>query len=601
MKLLKHNGGNLLVFEVLYKLLAVAVVTPILALLLDFAVRQSGFPYLADNNVLQVLTSPLTILIMIALLILGAMYSLVEMSALIINFHDGRAGRKLGPIQMLSAGLRRARPILDPENYLMVIFLILIIPMTGFIVISGFMSTIEIPEFIMETIYKTPVFLGAFILLILSLAFLAVKWIFSIHCFVLEKKTFRESRKMSSSMVKGRFWEIAGSVVLWNLILAAAFAAVYGILIGLAALGIRILSGTAMGLAVFLSFFRVANMVMLFIAAAIGVPSNFSFISTLYYRFRGEEIPAVNMNFKRAGGGKLYRLLIRYRKRILVVVVTAALAINGVMMYEMAKTDALGTVDLLKLPEITSHRGDSVSAPENTIPAFESAIHNMADYAELDVHLTKDGVVVVMHDESLKRTTGLNKDIWQTTYDEIKHLDAGSWFGKAFKGTRVPTLDEVIKCCKGKIKLNIELKPDKHAPGLEEATLKVINDNQFMDQCVLTSLTYQSLVKVKKLEPKIKTGYILSVAYGDFYDLPYLDFFSVDASFVTNQMVEDLYLRGKEIHVWTVNKENNLEKMAKMYVDNVITDDPVKAREIIYEMGTNSVLVRMLKQIFTVN
>ena len=109
----------------------------------------------------------------------------------------------------------------------MVIFLILIIPMTGFIVISGFMSTIEIPEFIMETIYKTPVFLGAFILLILSLAFLAVKWIFSIHCFVLEKKTFRESRKMSSSMVNGRFWEIAGSVVLWNLILAAAFAAVY--------------------------------------------------------------------------------------------------------------------------------------------------------------------------------------------------------------------------------------------------------------------------------------------------------------------------------------------------------------------------------------
>lgn len=599
--LLKQNAGNLIVFEAIYKLLAAALVTPILVLLLDLTVKQSGFAYLADDNVGDVLTNPLTIALIIILLILGAMYSLLEMSALITGFHDGRYGKRPGAMQMLRAGLRRARPILIPKNYMMVIFVIIIVPMTGAVVVSGFMSTIEIPEFVMDTIYSTPLLLAAFILLMLFFVVLAVRWIFSIHCFVLEQKSFKEARRISRAMTKGRFWKIIGFLMLWNLILVAVFAVIYGVLISLAALGIKLLSGTTMGLSVFLSLFRTGNLVMLFIAASIGVPFNVSFISTLYYRFRGHNAPEDAVIAREEKENQLYRWLIKKRKLILTAALIAALAFNGAVFYGMTRMDAFGKVELMDLPKITSHRGDSVSAPENTIPAFESAIANMADYAELDVHQTKDGVVVVMHDESLKRTTGLDQEIWQLTYDEIKKLDAGSWFGKEFAGTHVPTLDEVIKCCKGKIRLNIELKPNAHNMDLEAATLKVIHDNQFQNQCVLTSLTYDSLVKAKKLDPKIKTGYILSVAYGDFYDLPYLDFFSVDASFITEKMVSELHSRDKEIHAWTVDHEDNIKKMVTQNIDNIITDDPVKAREIVYGADTNSALMRILQEIFKVD
>lgn len=599
--LLKKNGGNLLFFEALYKLLAMIIVTPLLVLLLDLAITQAGFHYLADDNIKQVMTNPLTLFIILFLLFLGAMYSLIEMSALIVNFHDGRLGQKIGPLQMLFAGLTRAKAILKPANFMLVIFVLIIIPMTGAVVVSGFMSTIEIPEFIMDTIYTTPILFAAFACLMLLFVIAAVKWIFSIHSFILERKSFRQSRKISSAMVKGRFWKIVGLLVLWNLILMAAFAVVYGILIGLAAIGIKLLAGTDVTLAVFLSFFRVGNLIMLFLAAAIGVPFNFSFISTLYYRFRGEAVPTEKILPPRAKPSKFYEALTRNRKPILITALIVAVISNGVIFYGMTKNDAFGQVEGLELPKITSHRGDSVSAPENTIPAFESAIKNMADYAELDVHQTKDGVVVVMHDDSLKRTTGVNKQIWQLTYNEVKKLDAGSWFGKQFKGTQIPTLDEVIKHCKGKIKLNIELKPNGHDPNLEEATLEVIKENQFEKQCVLTSLTYKSLVKAKKLNPEIKTGYILSVAYGDFYDMPYLDFFSVDASFITPKMVKELHSRGRELHAWTVDNEENMKKMAQVKVDNLITDDPVKAREVIYEVDTNSTLMEILQEIFENN
>ncbi|MEG0829548.1 MAG: glycerophosphodiester phosphodiesterase [Anaerovoracaceae bacterium] len=596
--LLRKNIGNLFVFEAVYKLVAVAIVTPILVLMLDLAVKQAGFAYLADDNIKAVMASPLTILIIVVLLILGALYSLIEMSSLVINFHDTRLGQKLGPLHMLALGAKRAKPILHPKNFMLVIFVLIIIPMTGGIVASGFMSTIEIPEFIMDTIVTTPMLLWTFVALMTFFSITAIRWIFTIHCFVIEKKSFRECRKKSRFMVKGNFWKIVGLMVLWNILSILAFALVYGILIGVAALGIKILGGTTMGMAVFLSFFRVANLIMLCIAAAVGVPVNFALITSLYYRFQKEdEIEKDRIGIKTEKGSKHEKLL-QYRKPIVSIALVVALVANGFIVYGFAKNENFGKVDVLDLPQITSHRGDSVSAPENTIPAFESAIENLADCAELDVHLTKDNVVVVMHDESLKRTAGLDKEIWEVDYDEIKKLDAGAWFGEKFKGTKVPTLDEVIKYCKGKIKLNIELKPSPHSAELEKETIKVINDNNFATQCVLTSLNYKSLAKAKKIDPNMSTGYILSVAYGDFYDMPYIDFFSVDAAFVTSEMEKQLHKRGKQLHVWTVDKEENMQKMVDMNVDCIITDDPVRAREIIYEKNTNSKLKNLLDLVF---
>ena len=108
--------------------------------------------------------------------------------------------------------------------------------------------------------------------------------------------------------------------------------------------------------------------------------------------------------------------------------------------------------------EITAHRGDVSQAPENTIPAFKAAIESGADWIELDINQTKDGVLVVLHDENLMRVAGVPHKVRDLTYDEIRSLDVGSRLGPDFQGTSIPTLSEVLDYCRGKIKLNIEIK-----------------------------------------------------------------------------------------------------------------------------------------------
>ena len=225
----------------------------------------------------------------------------------------------------------------------------------------------------------------------------------------------------------------------------------------------------------------------------------------------------------------------------------------------------------------------------------------MADYVELDVHLTADGVVVVMHDSSLKRTTGVNQNIWQTSSERIQQLDAGSWFSQEYEGEMVPTLEQVIDEVGQSVKLNIEIKYNKKEKGLTKAVVDIIERKEIEDRCVVTSLDYSVLTEVKKLNSGISTGYVLSAAYGAFYSISYVDVISINYTFVNKALVDAVHGNGKEIYVWTVNSPSIVKALANMGVDNIITDDPVMAREAVYSRYTGKELVNILNYVFNIN
>ena len=233
--------------------------------------------------------------------------------------------------------------------------------------------------------------------------------------------------------------------------------------------------------------------------------------------------------------------------------------------------------------------------------AFKQALYDLADYVELDVHLTSNNVVVVMHDSNLKRTTGVNKNIWQVSYDRIKELDAGSWFSADFAGEQVPTLEEVIKEIGPLVKLNIEIKYNKRDKGLTEAVVDIIERNRFEDRCIVTSSDYSVLAEVKKLNSDIKTGYVLSAAYGAYYSISYVDVISINYSFVNKALVDSVHRYGKELYVWTVNAPSIVKSLANMGVDNIITDNPVMAREAVYSRYTGKELINILDYVFSLN
>ena len=225
-------------------------------------------------------------------------------------------------------------------------------------------------------------------------------------------------------------------------------------------------------------------------------------------------------------------------------------------------------------PIVTAHRGYSTAAPENTLPAFQLAIDHHSDRAELDVQMTKDGVVMVTHDTSLRRCTGCNANIYNLPYAQVQQLDAGRWFHRQFTGAYIPTLEEVLALCKGKAELNIEIKPSTFTPTLESETVRLIHAYDYGADCVVTSQSYETLCKVKELDPDITTGYILALGVGTYYDLPAADFFSVESTFITAGMVQQIHLRGKTISAWTINRQQDAEKLLQLGVDDLITDKP---------------------------
>nr|WP_297938048.1 glycerophosphodiester phosphodiesterase [uncultured Lachnoclostridium sp.] len=243
--------------------------------------------------------------------------------------------------------------------------------------------------------------------------------------------------------------------------------------------------------------------------------------------------------------------------------------------------------------KITAHRGFSSKAPENTMPAFQAAIDSLADYVEFDVQQTRDGEIIILHDSNLSRTCGKNKFIWNVDFDEVRGFDAGGWFSEEYAGTQIPTLEEAIALCKGKTLMNIEIKSNSHFKDLEEKVVSLIQKYGVQKQCVVQSTEYATLTKVKKLDSSITTGLILMGAYGEFEESSSIDFFSIRSTFVNKNMVESAHKNGKAVYAWTVNTKNEIRRMKILKVDNIITDRPILARELLYQDEFNMSFINL--------
>lgn len=230
--------------------------------------------------------------------------------------------------------------------------------------------------------------------------------------------------------------------------------------------------------------------------------------------------------------------------------------------------------------QLTAHRGSSRDAPENTISAINLAIQDKADYVEIDVQQTKDGRLVVLHDTNLQRVAGINQQIWELDWEEVRQLDVGSWFNSKFAAERIPLLEAVIKIAKDKIKLNIELKFNGMNTELATEVVKLVGEQEFAAQCVISSANYPALLKVKELNPEIATGLIMPTALPKVAEFK-VDFYSVRPAIATIDFINQAHVQGKQVHVWTINEITEMETFLSRQVDNIITDTPKTLRRLL--------------------
>ncbi len=231
--------------------------------------------------------------------------------------------------------------------------------------------------------------------------------------------------------------------------------------------------------------------------------------------------------------------------------------------------------------KITAHRGNSNSTPENTIIAIKSAIEVGADWAEIDVQETKDGELVVFHDDNLKRVTGIDKNIWEISYIELNKLDAGIWFSPQFLGEKIPKLRDLMAVSREKIKLNIELKLNGHQQNLASRVVKLIQELNFVEYCAITSFDLATIEEVKVLDKNICRGIIVQTLEKELLKLP-VNIYAVHYSAISHEFIQQAHVQGKEVHVWTVDTQADMERMIRLGVDNIMTNRPKLLREILH-------------------
>ena len=226
---------------------------------------------------------------------------------------------------------------------------------------------------------------------------------------------------------------------------------------------------------------------------------------------------------------------------------------------------------------VTAHRGVHNRAPENTAAAIRDAIAAKADYAEIDVQLSKDGVLVVTHDSDFSRVAGVAKKVWELTYAEIRAIPLGAKSAPEFRNEPAPTFDEVLTTTRDHIRLNIELKYyGDHQPRLAERVVEALQARQMTNQAIIQCLEYEPLMAVARLAPEIPIGYLMSVNAARPERLK-VNFLSTEASRATGAFVQAAHRRGQAVHVWTVDAPADMDRMIDLGVDDLITNNPEEA------------------------
>lgn len=592
-RLIKYNKKSLFIFTFLYKLTTLLIMLPLLSLGCNFVIRKSGYSYITTENMLSVIKNPLTGLMVLLLLFLLALFATIEVSALIVCYQYSRMNKKISTWQMFFLGLTNTFHIFTRKRLAYLLYVLLMTPIINCLLIIVSVNNASIPSYIVKTLRHTKYFYVISGLLAVTLVIVTLLMIFVSHYCIGEHRSFKSSVLNSLRLLKRRKLRTLWYVLVWNFLVAGFLFVVYLIIMVVVAIGVVLFVKDSLVLVMFISVLGKVNFLVMLVLLYIEVMANVAVIAAIYYRYKKENGEDVHVDALRGE----YKEKKNKTRRLLGILFSLVVIVNSIYFYNVIYNGVFGAEDALSPIKITSHRGNSISAPENTMFAIESAVNELADYAEIDVQETKDGTVVLLHDPSLKRTTGVKKYIWELTYDEVLELDAGSWFSDEFIGAKIPTLDEVLQYCKGKINLNIEIKMNGHSQDLETKVVRLIEQYGFERQCVITSSTYESLVNVKKLNPNLKTGYIMSVVYGNFYDKEYIDFFSMKSSFVTQRVVKEAHRRGKEIHAWTVNTKNEMDRLKNMGVDNIITDKPVKAREVLYSKVANQSIQDLIRRV----
>ena len=527
--------------------------------LFHLAVLLAGQANIDKNNLVSVMSNPLSLLALLVFIMVFAFLFMLEMRTLISVIYLSRTDRHLSFKKVLRQSFGRLKDLAGRNLLYFLLYLFLTLPVAGVLIGSTLTDGLYIPTFITGEFEKTTI--GSIGLFVVQLTFiyLNLRLIYTVPNLVVEELPFGRALKKSWTMTKR-----GGFRLLWR-ILSFEFLLTF--------LGILLILGLVFTLTVIdkegqyfwvVTIFLVLIRTFLFIFTVLTKVGSLGIILDSAW-----EVPSRSV-MRSKGSRKM--------KGLFALTVVFLMVQSGISAYELA---TLKVNDQIKL---IAHRGDVSKGVENSLEALEAAAKEKAAYAEMDILLTKDHQFVVMHDYNLKRLAGVDKDVKDMTLAEVQGLK----IQQDGHTSHIPSFEEYVKRAKElKMKLLVELKSHGGAPAnYVDLFVQKMRDLGVEKDYPAMSLDLSVMEKIEKKAPEIKTGYVIPIQFGRFEKVS-VDFFAIEDFSYQKNLVTQAHEMKKELYVWTINDKQKLTKYLQQPIDGLITDELTEAQRLKKDLKEN--------------
>lgn len=532
---------NILSFEFIFKIITILIGYPIIKGIIHFIKNTFNIDYISLYNIKHLTHNVLFDIIILLIMLFVSLYFIFDVSCILLMLNNKKHYIKESLFKVLNIfKLKNILYLIYPSTFIS--FIILGINILSYKYITPINSLINM------MIYNNTSYICIVFILIIHLLLL-ITGLNAFHEYILNDKSFIEYNK-NINIVNNIF-----KVIIIIIRKTIPYIIIYYLMNILTDTFFNIRSTNNSILEGIIISTLLISLLLYYI---------YSFISDLSYLNKGNKVKYDN-NIN-------YLLIII---NIIIIMVINVLFVHYMDKYNEGATNNRFIYDYDVT--ITAHRGASEYAPENSMAAFKKANKLDVPYIELDVHLSKDGYLYIMHDNNLNRVLGINKPSDKIKYVDIKDSYLISRFPE-YQEEKVPLLEDVLKWAKDKdFILNIELKPMDNTLLLTDKVVEMVHNYKMSKKVIIASFDVPSILRVKELDDKLKIVYL-----GNTYQYNELfDYYSINYSGLTTAVVDKIHKNDKKVFAWTINDPKLVKSLLYMNVDNIITNDPIMVKEVI--------------------
>ncbi len=575
---IKAKSRNLWIYtkyQIITKFIISIIILPIFSVTADYLIKLSGRNNISSGDYIEFFMSIYGVpLILFGIVVLIFIIGLDINSLIIISSLVQEKKYKVSILSVLKKGIKSVKLFFSPLGIVLVLYISFILPLLNFSISIGIFKRLRIPKFITSVIFNTPSYTIIYMIILTLLFILSIIYIFTIHFIVIENKSLRESLKSSRLLMK-KYWKNFIKDYFVKLIkygvfsVCAVFLLVLSLLVFDYIISLFYFENDATLIWLFISIFEFIVFLMY-----MSIPIAIHILTKLFYIYNKKENKEIKINFetddlyvdKNIVVGK-FKSSTKIMFGFLVITLLVFNLFISTYMQKNFETLFKTKVNV----KVIGHRAGGDLGAENTLEGVTRAYNRGASFVEIDVQRTKDNKYIINHDKTFKRVSGVDKTPMEMTLKEIKKLRVKNEFNPKSAPQEVPTLEEILDASKGRVGVFVELKGKSANTKMVDDVIKIINNKNMVDECVILSLDYDIIKYTKKKYPNIKTGFLYFFAVGDLKDLKG-DYLIMEEREATEEKIYEIHDAGKKAIVWTVNTQSSIDKFIYSDVDGIITD-----------------------------